>query len=101
MTLLVLLHHLPHDRFNVLRRIVGERQRSVVGEPYVYIRPILDVFRKELALQPGGDHSSTGKKQYGETEYPPTPLNRFARQPVVHAVEPAFPAIFDSGFRPC
>src|SRR5580692_8776094 len=99
MTLLVLLNHLPYDRFNVLRSIVCERKRSIVWKPYVDVRPILDVFRKELALQPGGDHSSANKKQHGESEHRPTSLNRFSRQPVIHAVEPAFSPVFDSWFR--
>src|SRR5580698_1503096 len=100
MTLLVLLYNLPHDRFSVLRSIVGERQRSVVGKPNVDVRPILDVFRKELALQPRGYYSSPGKKHQRESEDRPAPLNRFSRQSVICAVKPAFPPLLDGGFRP-
>ena len=93
-----LAHHSPDNLLGMLRCFIGDRERRTVRQPDVDIRPILDVFWKELRFQPGGHEYASHHKTERKCEHCPAVLNRQTRKPVIESIESAFAVLFDGRF---
>src|SRR5271167_1489055 len=96
-----LFNHLPNDSFGLHCRIIGDAQGSVIRQPNIQIKPILDIFGKELGLEPRTEQPASDQENQGPGEDSPTVLYGFAHKPVIEAVETPLPSLLDSRFSLC
>src|SRR5215469_15100496 len=89
-------NHLSNHSFGPRCSIVGNTQGCVIGQPDIQIKPILDVFGKELGLKPRTKQSASDKEDQGPTEDSPTVFYGFADESVVEAVKSPLPHLLDS-----
>src|SRR5271165_7509402 len=86
-----IVNHLPDDSFGLHGSIVGDAQGSVIGQPNIQIKPILDIFGKELGLKPRTEQTASNQENQGGTEDRPTVFYGFADESVVKAVKSPVP----------
>src|SRR5262249_57239339 len=87
MIMSIALRHPPYDSLHALRSIVCQRERSIIGQPHVDIRPILHVVGKKLALQFRCQKKAASEKNERNPEHRPPPADGKPGQPVIGAIK--------------
>src|ERR1700757_5168270 len=96
-----IVNHLPDDSFGLQGSIVGDAQGSVIRQPNIQIKPILDIFGKELGLKSRTEQPASDQENQGPGEDSPSVFYGFADESVVEAVKSLFPSLFDGRFSFC
>src|SRR5271167_3151596 len=96
-----IVNHLSDDSFGLHGSIVGDAQRSVIGQPDIQIKPILDIFGKELGLKPRTEQPASDQENQGPTEDSPSVFYGFADESIIEAVESPLPSLLDGRFPLC
>src|ERR1700756_374113 len=90
-----IFNHLSDDFFGLRCSVVGDAQRGIVRQPNIQIKPILDIFGKELGLKPRTEESASDQEHQGPTKDRPTVFYGPADESVVEAVESPVPQLLD------
>src|SRR5208282_1496796 len=95
------LNHLPDHPFGLHCSIVGDAQRSVIRQPNIQIKPILDIFRKELGLKLRTEQPAYNQEDQRPAEDSPSVFYGFADEFVVKAVESSLSSLLDRRLSLC
>src|SRR5215469_14211593 len=90
-----IFNHLPNDSFGLHCRIIGDAQGSVIGQPNIQIKPILDIFGKELGLEARTEQAADDEENQGPAEDSPTVFYGFAHKPIIEAVKSPLASLLD------
>src|SRR6202158_4149251 len=91
-------NHLPDDSFGLHCSIIGDAQGSVIRQPNIQIKPILDNFGKELGLKPRTEEPASNEENQGPGEDSPSVLYGFPHKPIIEAVKSPLPSLLDGRF---
>src|SRR5271157_804125 len=96
-----IVNHLPNDSFGLHCSIIGDAQGSVIRQPNIQIKPILDIFGKELGLKPRTEEPTYTQENQGPGEDRPSVFYGFADESVVEAVKSPLPSLLNGRFLLC
>src|SRR5271167_4624382 len=96
-----IVNHLPDDSFGPRCSIVGSAQGGVIRQPNIQIKPILDIFGKELGLKPRTEQGAWNQENQGPDEDSPTVFYGLADESVIEAVKSPLPSLLDGRFSFC
>src|SRR5215472_8758427 len=96
-----ILNHLPNDSFGLHCRIIGDAHGSVIWQPNIQIKPILDIFGKELGLEPRTEEPTYNQENQGPGEDSPPVFYGFANEFVITPVKSPLPSLLDIRFSLC
>src|SRR5271165_16830 len=94
-----IVNHLSDVSFGLHGSIVGDAQGSVIRQPDIQIKPILDIVGKELGFKPRTEETADHQKNQGTAEHSPTVFYGFADKPIIEAVKSSLPSLLDRRFR--
>ena len=80
-------HNLTDDLLGLHRSVVCCRQSDIIRQPNVEVKPILNIFRKELLLQVRSHEPAEQQEDKRTRQHQPPMLNGPAYQPIVETVE--------------
>src|ERR1700732_4199544 len=89
------------DSFGLHVSIVGHAQRSFIRQPNIQIKPILNIFGKELGFKPRAEQPAYDQEHRGPTEDGPTVFYSLADEFVIEAVKPSPPSLLDGWLGLC
>src|SRR5215469_229523 len=96
-----IFNHLPDDSFSLHCGVVGDAQRRVIRHPNIQIKPILNIFGKELGLKPRTEQAASDQENQGSSEDCPTVFYGLADKFVIEAVESSLPSFLNRRFSLC
>src|SRR5271169_6299548 len=91
-------NHLPDHSFGLRCSIVGSAQGCVIRQPNIQIKPILDIFGKELGLKSRTEQPASDQENQGPGEDSPSVFYSFADESVIEAVKSPLPHLLDGRF---
>src|SRR4051812_29431882 len=94
----VFVRHFANDRFGLARSFIGFYKRRVFRQPYVYVREIGKVFRKELLFKLAEQHCAQSEKDQRRQQSAPAMLNRLSADAIVQRRKAALASFFDRYF---
>src|SRR5271165_2958014 len=96
-----IVNHLSDDSFGLHCSMIGDAQGSVIRQPNIQIKPILDIFGKELGLKPRTEQPASDQENQGPGEDSPTVFYGSAHKPVIETVKSPLPSLLDRRFPLC
>src|ERR1700733_14362575 len=84
-----LLRLFTHNLFHLPCRLVGRLECGIVRQPYIDVRPVLDVLREKRRVQTSENEKSQSQEEQGTEEELPSMFNRGFCRRRLQAEEPA------------